>query len=129
MSGKNFLLYTKTFGGKIWTFLHRVSPGNILGNNFNEASFKSLRQKYLRSISCKIIEKWTPIYPLLEEKHFEQVRFVSLKRNSDSIGLSRTSSILCTRWCVAVSNERASWQTIQRPIRNMKFTFKIVISF
>ena len=54
---ENFLPYTKTFGGKIWTFLHRVSPGNILGNNFNEASFKSLRQKYLHSISCKIIEK------------------------------------------------------------------------
>ena len=48
-----FRLYTKTFGGKIWTNLHRVSPGNFLGKNFNQASFKNYRQKLLNCVSCK----------------------------------------------------------------------------
>ena len=30
-----FLLYTNTFGGKIWKHLHSVSPDNFLGKNFN----------------------------------------------------------------------------------------------
>ena len=37
MSGK-FVIYTKTFGGKIWADLHRVSPSNIFDKNFNKAS-------------------------------------------------------------------------------------------
>ena len=37
-----FRVYTKTFGGKIWANLHRVSPGNIFGKNFNKASFQKL---------------------------------------------------------------------------------------
>ena len=33
--GKLFI-YTKTFGGKIWNNLHRVSPGNFVGKIFNK---------------------------------------------------------------------------------------------
>ena len=40
MLRKNFCIYAKTFGGKIWTNLHRVSLGNFFGKNFNNASFK-----------------------------------------------------------------------------------------
>ena len=43
-----FRIYTKTFGGKIWTNLHRVSPGNFLGKKFNEASFKNFRQTIIQ---------------------------------------------------------------------------------
>ena len=43
-----FRIYTKTFGGKIWTNLHRVSPGNFLGKKFNEASFRNFRQTIIQ---------------------------------------------------------------------------------
>ena len=59
MSRKTFRVYTKTFGGKIWTNLHRVSPGNFFGKNFNKASFKNYRQKLLNSVSCK--KNWRAI--------------------------------------------------------------------
>ena len=44
----SFRIYTKTFGGKIWTNLHRVSPGNFLGKKFNEAFFKNSRQTIIQ---------------------------------------------------------------------------------
>ena len=47
-----FRVYTKTFGGKIWANLHRVSPGNIFGKNFNKASFQKFPAKKY-SISYK----------------------------------------------------------------------------
>jgi len=40
-----FLLYTKTFGGKIWQNLHSVSPGNFFGKKFKMASLVIFRQK------------------------------------------------------------------------------------
>ena len=40
-----FRVYTKTFGGKIWANLHRVSPGNIFGKNFNKASSQKFPAK------------------------------------------------------------------------------------
>ena len=42
---KMFRIYTKTFGGKIWSSLHRVFPTNIFGKNLKKASFKNNRQK------------------------------------------------------------------------------------
>lgn len=33
---RNFRLYTKTFGGKIWTNLHKVSPDNVFGKKILE---------------------------------------------------------------------------------------------
>ena len=33
---KMFRIYTKTFGGKIWSSLHRVFPGNIFGQNLKK---------------------------------------------------------------------------------------------
>ena len=41
-------MYTKTFGGKICTSLHRVSPGNFFGKNFNKASYKNSRQNIIK---------------------------------------------------------------------------------
>ena len=38
-------LYTKTFGGKIWTNLHSVSPDNFLGKELKTASLTISRQK------------------------------------------------------------------------------------
>ena len=40
-----FRIYTKTFGGKIWSSLHRVFPGNIFGQN--------LKKGYLLKITAK----------------------------------------------------------------------------
>ena len=48
MSTKNFGVYTKTFGGKIYTNLHRVSPGSFFSKNFNKASFQISRQKLFK---------------------------------------------------------------------------------
>ena len=42
-----FPLYTKSFGGKIWTNLHSVSPDNFLGKKFKMASLKISRQKFI----------------------------------------------------------------------------------
>ena len=38
----------KTFGGKIWTNLHRVFPCNFFGKNLNNASRKNARQKIIK---------------------------------------------------------------------------------
>ena len=43
-----FRIYIKTFGGKIWTNLHRVSPGNVLGKKFTEAFFKNSHQTIIQ---------------------------------------------------------------------------------
>ena len=60
-----FRVYTKTFGGKIWTNLHRVSTNNIFGKNFNKVFFKISRQNIIRNISCKknwrIKANWTSL--------------------------------------------------------------------
>ena len=37
-------MYTKTFGGKIWTNLNRVSPDNIFDKNFKRVQFEIFRQ-------------------------------------------------------------------------------------
>ena len=42
-----FPLYTKTFGGKIWKDLHRVSPDNFLDQKFKMASLEISRQKII----------------------------------------------------------------------------------
>ena len=62
-----FRVYTKTFGGKIWTNLHRVSTNNIFGKNL-KVFFKISRQNIIRHISCKKIEELKQIEPLLEKK-------------------------------------------------------------
>ena len=43
-----FRVYTKTFGGKIWTSLHRVSPDNFFAKIFNKASFKIPAKKIIK---------------------------------------------------------------------------------
>ena len=40
MCRKFFPIYTKSFGGKIWTNLHSVSPGNKFGKKINGVLFK-----------------------------------------------------------------------------------------
>ena len=42
-----FPLYTKSFGGKIWTNLHSVSPDNFLGKKFKIPSLEISRQKFI----------------------------------------------------------------------------------
>ena len=48
VSTKIDVIYTKTFGGKIWTNLHRVFPCNFFGKNLNNASRKNARQKIIK---------------------------------------------------------------------------------
>ena len=43
-----FHVYTKTFGVKIWTSLHRVSPDNFFAKIFNKASFKIPAKKIIK---------------------------------------------------------------------------------
>ena len=38
-------IYTKTFGGKIWSNLHSVSPGNFVDKKLKKASLTISRQK------------------------------------------------------------------------------------
>ena len=58
MSRKTFRIYTKTFGGKIWTILHRVSPGNIFGKKLNRTVFETFPAKKLCSISYRNSEEF-----------------------------------------------------------------------
>ena len=51
MSRKTFRIYTKTFGGKIWTILHRVSPGNIFRKKLNRTVFETSCQKIVQNLS------------------------------------------------------------------------------
>ena len=55
---KIFLLYTKTFGGKIWFDLHRVSPGNVFDKNLNKAVFKISHQKIFKQQLVHKIVLW-----------------------------------------------------------------------
>ena len=52
-----FRLYTKTFGGKIWFDLHRVSPGNVFDKSLNKAVFKISHQKIFntRAQNCPLV--------------------------------------------------------------------------
>ena len=43
-----FRVYTKTFGGKIWTSLYRVFPDNFFAKIFNKASFKIPAKKIIK---------------------------------------------------------------------------------
>ena len=55
MSRKTFRIYTKTFGGKIWTILHRVSPGNIFGKKIEQNCFWDFsRQKIVQHLVQKL---------------------------------------------------------------------------
>ena len=63
---KIFLLYTKTFGGKIWFDLHRVSPGSVFDKNLNKAFFKISHQKIFKQQLVHKIVLWlykVPIFP------------------------------------------------------------------
>ena len=63
---KNFRLYTKTFGGKIWFDLHRVSPGSVFDKNLNKAVFKISHQKIFKQQLVHKIVLWlfkVPIFP------------------------------------------------------------------
>ena len=46
-------IYTKTFGGKIWSNLHRVSPGNFFSKKIKDVCSQISRQKYRNISSCK----------------------------------------------------------------------------
>ena len=48
-------IYTKTFGEKIWTILHRVLPSNF--RQKNKKGFRFLLQKDTKIISSKKIEE------------------------------------------------------------------------
>ena len=48
VSTKIDVIYTKTFGGKIWTNLHKILPCNFFGKNLNNASRKNARQKIIK---------------------------------------------------------------------------------
>ena len=50
---KNFRLYTKTFGGKIWTDLHRVSPGNFSAKKLKGIRLQISRQNTRNNNPCK----------------------------------------------------------------------------
>ena len=68
MCGKFFPIYTKSFGGKIWKNLHRVSPGNKFGKKINGVLFerfsltknsKSDPTNFARQININHLEKET----------------------------------------------------------------------
>ena len=62
VSGENFCEYTKTFGGKIWNKLHRVSPENFFRKNFYKVPPIIPAKNHLNGISCKKKNRETPIY-------------------------------------------------------------------
>ena len=47
MIKKKFRIYTKTFGGKIWNDLHRVSPEKVFAKKSKSCPFGVFRQKLL----------------------------------------------------------------------------------
>ena len=50
-------IYTKTFGGKIWSNLHRVSPDNFLDKKLKIASLENFRQNMTNITSYKTLSK------------------------------------------------------------------------
>ena len=65
-----FRIYTKTFGGKIWTNLHRVSPGNFLGKKFTRLPLKNSHKQII--IQQHLVQK--------ELKSSRQFLFCSSKK-------------------------------------------------
>ena len=51
MSRKLFLIYTKSFGGKIGNFLHSVSPDNIFGKKFKNRLLHNFSAKNIQTPS------------------------------------------------------------------------------
>ena len=55
MSRKTFRIYTKTFGGKIWTILHRVSPWQHFWQKIEQNCFWDFsRQKIVQHLVQKL---------------------------------------------------------------------------
>ena len=75
-----FRLYTKTFGGKIWFDLQRVSPGNVFDKSLNKAVFKISHQKIFKQQLVHKIVLW-----LYKNSNFRQNELfhqcTSLKKN------------------------------------------------
>ena len=67
---KIFRLHTKTFGGKIWFDLHRVSPGNVFDKNLNKAFFKISHQKIFKQQLVHKIVLW--LYKNSKSRYFRQ---------------------------------------------------------
>ena len=80
---EKFFGYTKTFGGKIWTNLHRVSTNNIFGKNFNKVFLKISRQNKIRHISCKkncrIKANWTSLGKKVKKVWATPVSFLQIE--------------------------------------------------
>ena len=120
-----FRIYIKTFGGKIWTNLHRVSPGNNFGKNFNKPSFWISRQKIIKQhLVQNEIEANANLSSLGKNQNSleNSVPFLSFFFNFDSMMSSLDfflTAILCTR-CVEDVNEETSWQAIESLIRSSK---------
>ena len=57
--GKSLRLKTKTFGGKIWTHLHSVSPYNFLRKKFIEVTLQKflIAKQFLKSTARKVPSK------------------------------------------------------------------------
>ena len=98
-------MYTKTFSGKIWTNLHRVSPGNYFAKNLNKVSFKISRQKLLHLVQkteseCQfLLNLWffffLRLFLTLEFFVFDSLHEMNLEKSS---------------------NERAPWQAVDSSI-------------
>ena len=110
MSRKIFHIYTKTFGGKIWNNLHRVSPGNFVGKNFDKVCFLFPAKIPLNSISCA---KFQTKVNLFSTKKFKS-DLLSMWNCACVIShVFRKNFLLqwfCTRWCLTATDTRASWQ-------------------
>ena len=124
MLRKILYIYTKTFGGKIWTNLHRVSPGNFFGKNFNNASFKischELFKQHLVQKRCWVNAN----YCLALSK-----KIIFVLRNSESTKSISSpeffrSQFLARDACKNVFNEKIPWQA-----KDSSETWSVIDSF
>ena len=120
---KIFRLYTKTFGGKIWFDLHRVSPGNVFDKNLNKAFFKISHQKIFKQQLVHKIVLW--LYKNSNSRYFRQNELfhqcTSLKKEKYNF-LARGTMIYIFNDCKFLST-MARYEQLKR---NCLFTLKFL---
>ena len=77
-------IYTKTFGGKIWSNLHKVSPANIFDKKFKRLPLNFSAKIDANITLCKIFDTKTLKQPLVSVDNFF-LRVMSL-------------NFFCTKW-------------------------------
>ena len=117
---KFFRIYTKTFGGKTWTNLHRVSPENNLGKNFNRVQLEIFYQIFYEQHLVQFFFLFLTIsrFALVSfDRNFKLVLFFFLARDVVNITFTIISNM------ASYTQSASQKNFISKPKQSITLTF------